>query len=263
MFGTLIRRYPVQVFCVATILLSFAAYLLPIPREVVPFIMVLIPTGVALVCAAVEAGGAGVRALLGKLSFSKLSLRWILVAVAIAAAMRLTVSLAALLLGWIPAIQIRPVPVGGVLALALIFILAGLLEELGWRGFALPHMLDRTSPLVSALVLGAAWGVIHFALHLPGMPSAGEPLLATLIALTGLSVILTWLFIESGGSVLLTTLFHAAQSFFVIFNEGVTLRQQIWLMAAVWAITALIVVLTRRSIRAQARLKLPVQPSLG
>jgi hypothetical protein len=49
-----------------------------------------------------------------------------------------------------------------------------------------------------------------------------------------------WLYVNSGGNILLTTLFHAAQSFFVIVNEGIPLEQQMWLLAAVYLAAPLI-----------------------
>ena len=39
------------------------------------------------------------------------------------------------------------------------FILGPLGEELGWRGFALPRLLQRFSPLAASLILGVVWGV--------------------------------------------------------------------------------------------------------
>jgi hypothetical protein len=46
---------------------------------------------------------------------------------------------------------------------------------------------------------------------------------------------------QTGGNILLTSLFHAAQSFFVIVNEGIPPTQQVWLMAGVYLALALIV----------------------
>jgi hypothetical protein len=60
-------------------------------------------------------------------------------------------------------------------------------------------------------------------------------------------VLLTWLYVNSGGSIVLTTLFHAAQSFFIIVNGGLTGTQQAWLMAGVYLAAALIVVLATGS----------------
>jgi uncharacterized protein len=48
-----------------------------------------------------------------------------------------------------------------ILILFLVFTLGfdGLGEELGWRGFALPKLLERYSALISSLILGALWAV--------------------------------------------------------------------------------------------------------
>ena len=34
-------------------------------------------------------------------------------------------------------------------------------EEPGWRGFALPHLQSRHSPMLATLILGLAWGIWH------------------------------------------------------------------------------------------------------
>ena len=46
----------------------------------------------------------------------------------------------------------------------------GTMEELGWRGFALPLLVDRyASPLRATLVLGFLWWLWHFPRELPGL----------------------------------------------------------------------------------------------
>jgi uncharacterized protein len=35
---------------------------------------------------------------------------------------------------------------------------AGLMEEFGWRGFLLPHLLKRYTPLAATLILSLVWG---------------------------------------------------------------------------------------------------------
>ena len=90
-------------------------------------------------------------------------------------------------------------------------ILGPLGEELGWRGFALPRLLQRFSPLAASLILGVIWGVWH----LPSfyVSSLVQSSLAIPVFLSGalcMSVLATWLYLHTGGSVLITVLFHLA-----------------------------------------------------
>jgi hypothetical protein len=70
---------------------------------------------------------------------------------------------------------------------------------------------------------------------------AGAPWIATILELIGFSVAITWLFIQTRGNIVITSLFHAAQSFFVVFNEGISVAQQLWLMAVVYIALAFVV----------------------
>ncbi len=224
------------------ILLSFFVYLLPLPRTILPFLMVLLPTLFALLFTARHRGRAGMAALLGQVGHGRLDLRWLAVALLLAATLRVTMSVVALGMGLIDTIQVRAVTPLTMLGLALMLFLAAMLEELGWRGYALPKLLAMHRPLTAALIIGVMWGLVHLALLLPGMIHAGVSPLATMIYLVSMSVLLTWLFVKSGGSVLLVTFFHAGQSFFVLVNEGIVLAQQTWLMAGVGLVLALLVV---------------------
>lgn len=234
-----LRRFPVATFCVLTVLLSFATYLTPIPRAGLPFVLVAIPAAVALALAAATEGGRGIRSLLGRLALRHMGgIRWLIGALALALAMRLAVGLIAQMMGLIPAVPLRPENVPQTAILAVTFLVAALLEELGWRGFALSRLLDRQSPAVAGLALGVPWGLVHIVLHLPGMWAEGLAWLPTVVQLVALSVVLTWLFVRSGQSVLLVTLFHAAQSAFGFVNAGIAPLHISWLMAAVWGATA-------------------------
>lgn len=49
---------------------------------------------------------------------------------------------------------------GLLLAFLISLIFGGPLgEEISWRGYALPRLQEERSPLVSALILGAVWGL--------------------------------------------------------------------------------------------------------
>ena len=99
------------------------------------------------------------------------------------------------------------VPAVGVLLLGLLIDEGGTLEELGWRGYALPLLLDRSgSPLRATALLGVLW----WAWHLPReitpllggidlMAFFGMQLLFLLLCVA-LSIIITWVFFLTGGS---------------------------------------------------------------
>jgi CAAX protease family protein len=79
-------------------------------------------------------------------------------------------------------------------------------EEPGWRGFAVPHLQARLSPLATAGVLGvlvAGWHVPLVALGMLGV--VGLP---STVAITFLYV---WLVNRTQGSLLMPLLFHASQ----------------------------------------------------
>jgi membrane protease YdiL (CAAX protease family) len=238
-----IKRQALLTFCALTIALSFAATQLPLPSEAAPVVMVFIPALVALGLAAVTDGRSGVRALVNKLGQWRVRPLWVVVAVVLGLVLRLIMSVIALLLGLIPAIQLRQWSPTQLAFFAAILFVFALPEELGWRGYALPKLLKAHSPLVASLIVGVLWGSLHVALTLPGMSMGGVPGVPVVLEVLGLSVLGTWLYIRSDGNLLLTSLFHAAQSFFVIVNDGITLEQQIWLMAGVFLTIALIVTL--------------------
>ncbi len=238
-----IKQHALAIFCALTIALTFAATLLPLPGEVIPVVIVFIPALMAISLTALSEGKIGVQSLLGKLAQWRVSFKWVIIAVALALMMRLTISFIALAMGMIPAIQLRPMSPAQFVVLALILFIFAIPEELGWRGYALPKLLEHRSPLVAGLIVGVLWGSLHLALHLPGMIYAGLPLLPTLFQLIGLSVLITWLYTRTGGNVLLTSLFHAAQSFFVIVNEGIPPTQLVWIMVGVYLGLAIIIVI--------------------
>ena len=94
----------------------------------------------------------------------------------------------------------------GALGLTLII---GPVEELGWRGFALPLLQRRMAPVWAALVLGALWGLWHLpAFYLSGTPQSAWGFAPFFVASVAVSVIVTALFNDAGGSILLSALFH-------------------------------------------------------
>lgn len=93
-------------------------------------------------------------------------------------------------------------------------------EELGWRGFALPRLQQHRKALDASVLLGLVWGLWHLPLYFvlgtgqSEILSAGtSPAFAIggfLGWTIGLSVLFTWLFNQTRGSLIIVVLFHAA-----------------------------------------------------
>ncbi|MDQ3680926.1 MAG: CPBP family intramembrane metalloprotease [Actinomycetota bacterium] len=86
-------------------------------------------------------------------------------------------------------------------------------EELGWRGFALPRLLDRWSSRRASLVLGTAWACWHLPLYAIDAGGHGRPPTRGLphlrpSSVDALHVVLVW--VVTGGSLLIALLLHSA-----------------------------------------------------
>ncbi len=84
-------------------------------------------------------------------------------------------------------------------------------EELGWRGFALPGLQKQFNPLVSAIILGLVVSGWHGLLHL--VSPTGIPEWQFWLLMISYSIIITWAYNKSRGSVLIATIFHFAFNF--------------------------------------------------
>jgi len=91
------------------------------------------------------------------------------------------------------------------LNLLLVTLLLGGNEEPGWRAFALPVLLERFHPVLTAAILG----VIHSAWHLPLMSHYDTTFGRYLFNVIPLTFILNWLYLRSRKSVIPVMLFHA------------------------------------------------------
>ncbi len=106
----------------------------------------------------------------------------------------------------------EPSPFSSVQSLMVAFgltALKGPIEELGWRGLALPLLQRKFAPIWSGLILGVIWGFWHLpAFLLSGTPQSAWSFTPFFVGSIALSVIVTALFNVSGGSILLPALFH-------------------------------------------------------
>ena len=94
-----------------------------------------------------------------------------------------------------------------------IMVIGGGQEEVGWRGYLLPRLQTRYNALVSSLIVGLVWSAWHLPfLFIPGSSLYGSPFLGYLIQLSVLSIILTWIY-NNTGSVFACVLYHTWSNF--------------------------------------------------
>lgn len=109
-------------------------------------------------------------------------------------------------------IFIDPFPFSSFPALIAALVLAALkgpVEEFGWRGLALPLLQRKFAPIWAGLILGIIWGFWHLpAFLLSGTPQSAWSFTPFFAGSVAVSVIVTALFNESHGSILLPGLFH-------------------------------------------------------
>jgi membrane protease YdiL (CAAX protease family) len=196
------------------------------------------PSVVAIVLTALTSGAAGVRALVRKLGLWRVGWIWYAAALGIPIAASLAVLGASSLLG-----GARLAANGQALALIPIIYILAAGEELGWRGFALPRLLERLAPLPVALLLGVIHALYHLPLWVaPGFPTPSYSFASFLVASLAFGIVWTWLYQHTGGSVLISTLFHGTiNAAGNVFFGGVPPAQLTWLLPAAFGIAALIV----------------------
>jgi hypothetical protein len=181
------------------------------------------PVAAALLAAALTGGRSAVAELGSRLVRWRVGLRWYAVVVLGPAAFSLPVAALYALLGgsWAdaapPAFRGEASLVVLPLFLLVLFVTDDLGEEVAWRGFALPRLLARHNALVASLILGALWAAWHLPLiWTEGAPLFGQPAWLLLLDMTAKSVLFTWVFLHTRGSVLLAALFHATTNLFVV-----------------------------------------------
>lgn len=90
----------------------------------------------------------------------------------------------------------------------LIFVLA-FFEEIGWRGFGLPHLLKKSSFIKSSLIVGIIWGLWHLPGYLVNFGAPTDiPFVIFWLWVVASSFIFTWLYLKSNANVWTAVLLH-------------------------------------------------------
>jgi membrane protease YdiL (CAAX protease family) len=99
----------------------------------------------------------------------------------------------------------------------LVFVFGGpLLEEPGWRGFALPRLERLHGPLVGTIVLGVLWALWHLPEFLVPSWAASSggggflDIVLFVVIAVAFAIVITWVFNNTRASLLLAMLVHAS-----------------------------------------------------
>jgi membrane protease YdiL (CAAX protease family) len=216
---SLVRRHPLITFFVLTYAIS---WILESPLvflrdtvsdtqgQVLYILSANVPSVLGIVLTAMVFGRGALRKLLARLLIWRVDPRWYLVVVLGPAALAGGVVALNTLLGG-PALSLGMPLLGVAIFLAFsIFPGSALGEEIGWRGYALPRLQAGRSALSASLIIGVIWALWHLPLWLTGAPGRTPSLYAAFVVSTiALSVLLTWVYNSTGGSLLMVVLIHA------------------------------------------------------
>lgn len=227
---TLIRKHPLLSFFTITYAIAFGSlfgYIFLNPGQtlaswsLVWFLNAFSPTIGSIFVAWMIGGAAEVRRLLSGFTRWQVKTRWYLAA-AFMILGPLAIALVYIALGNSPAGLTPGVTIPVLLGTVLYQLFSGpISEEAGWRGFALPRLQARYNALASSLILGVIWTCWHIPLFfLTGSAQKGIPFPIYMLLVTTLTLYLTWLYNNTRGSLIITTLAHASFNLTGVFITG-------------------------------------------
>ena len=200
--------------------LGVPATIFPDWPGVLTFLTVLGPAVAAIVVAGLVEGEDGVRRLLSPLKKWRVGIQWyLLVLLGPSLMMVSSVYLYHLMSkesGISDSVQVFSMIDSHFWALLIIFIYQFIIiwgEEIGWRGYALPRLQTRYHPILASVILGILWGLWHLpSFWIEGSVHQRMSVQFFVLASVGYSVLYTWIYNGTGGSLLLICMLHAANN---------------------------------------------------
>ena len=222
-------------------------------------ICTLSPGIVAILLTAIYFGKNGLRSLFKAIVKWRVKFRWYIIIVILVIAL---CGLSLQIFNWIAGQSFKPdEPYNFVFYFILILPLSALWEEIGWRGFLLPVLQEKYTALKASFIVGFIWGLWHLPIYLALNPYGDKTIIFFLIMFIGcfaLSIIATWLFNSTKGSLLICILFHNAintsAAYFYGNLKGAELRPLIILVVLLIASAIIICFKTKGSLNENEQL---------
>lgn len=230
--ATFIKRHPVVTYFALAFALSWGGVLLVIGFDGIPgtpeqtetlfplvyLAMLVGPSVAGILLTALVQGKAGLRAFRSRLLDWRVDARWYAVALLTAPVVTTAVLLALSFISkdFLPGILVSDDKMSLLLFGLGVGLGAGVFEELGWTGFAIPHLKRRHGVLASGLIVGLLWGAWHLLVNIWGAgDSAGSIPLAVFLPVILLSclpvfrLLMVWVY-DRTESLLVAMLMHAS-----------------------------------------------------
>jgi uncharacterized protein len=119
----------------------------------------------------------------------------------------------------------------GLIMFLFVMIGGGGLEEPGWRGFCLPLLQKRHSPLRSSLILAVIWAFWHWPMFWFGFYEGGPlGVLFYLIGVAPVTILFTAVFNQTRGSLPIVILLHTSINKTPIYLPASTLSASLWVL---------------------------------
>jgi membrane protease YdiL (CAAX protease family) len=224
-------------------------------------VLVLGPSVAGILLTGLVAGRPGLRAFRSRLLKWRVGARWYAAAILTAPLYFTAVGLvlSAFSPEFLPGIFTTNDKASLLLRGMAVALVAGVVEELGWTGFAVPTLRRRYGPVATGLIVGVLWGVWHFLPKIWGAAAhdlvAYMPadLLSAVVGLTGFRILMVWVY-DRTGSLLVAMLMHMGLTASTLILQPLVtgaplVTVGLVLAAAPWVIVAAIAVVRYRGSR--------------
>jgi uncharacterized protein len=176
-FENKVKKYPVLSYFLFTFLISWGAILvliavngMPItvaeaqaqlPLAIMTFLLGPFISGLVMI--GLVHGRSGYRDLWSRMIKWRVSLVWYIIALLLAPVVFVSTHFVLSLFSpvYLPGFITAPDGYSLIFLGIMSGIVVGILEEVGWSGFAIPEMRQRYSPVMTGLIVGVIWGAWH------------------------------------------------------------------------------------------------------